>query len=100
VAVLEVCALSGSGVAELRGVIAAGLGRYSGGEAWLVEELAQVSASLRAARALVDSGDRLASPEVLCAELRGAWERFEGVERGPLVEEVLGRIYSQFCFGK
>jgi tRNA U34 5-carboxymethylaminomethyl modifying GTPase MnmE/TrmE len=39
-------------------------------------------------------------PEIVSIELRQAWGGLEAVGRGPLVEEVLDKIFARFCIGK
>ncbi len=80
--------------------------RVLGGEAaapsgHAVEELREARAALLRLRELIrDQTGALRTPELAALELRSALERVRSAELGPLTEEVLGRIFSQFCVGK
>ena len=98
----EVSAATGAGLDRLRWVLAEKLAAVcsAGPGAGGTEELTAAAAALRRAREIAASSpDELMSPELVALELREAWERLES-GRGPVVEEVLARIFSRFCVGK
>lgn len=67
----------------------------------LVDELREARAALVRLRQLIRGGAGvLRAAELVALELRSALERVRSAELGPLAEEVLGRIFSQFCVGK
>lgn len=94
-----VCAVTGTGMENLRACVAERISRAVGGGALLAtdDRAALLSALDRAAAfgPLADS-----SPELVALELRTLWEGLGRAVRGPLAETVLGRIYARFCVGK
>jgi tRNA modification GTPase len=65
------------------------------------EELREARVALVRLLGLIrDQTGALRMPELAALELRSALERVRSVQHGPLAEEVLGRIFSQFCVGK
>jgi tRNA modification GTPase len=102
-AVRRVSAATGAGLVELRRTLATQIGAATAeaGIAPASGELGSVLAALDRARELVPASDTcIAMPELVALELRDAWERLESVGRGPLAEDVLGRIMARFCVGK
>jgi tRNA modification GTPase len=99
---IRVSAATSEGLNDLRRAAIEWIGRAGAAAGGLLaRELGSVAEALRRARGLVaQSGDRLEDSELLALDLRTAWERIDGVCRGPLVEEVLGKIFSRFCIGK
>lgn len=91
------------GLSDLRRLLARRLEQAAGErtEQWFAQELQTAAAALSRARetALTNTPD-LKSPEIVALELRTAYECLEKTRRGPLVEEVLARIFSNFCVGK
>lgn len=89
---LRICAIRGHGLAELSQAISERLGLAGpttiGGPDW-----AAVAAFLHRAT-LTDS------PELVSIDLRSALDLLRNELRRPLVEDVLGFIFAQFCIGK
>ncbi len=63
-------------------------------------EFAGATAALDRARALARAGEIVSSPELVALELRLARELVADASSAPLDEEILGRIFAQFCVGK
>ena len=102
-ATAETSALSGTGLSSLRRLIAERLETLgeSSGSGLTTEHLGPTLAALHRARDLASgSDDALALPELVALELRRTWESLDWLDRGPLVEDVLGNILSRFCIGK
>jgi tRNA modification GTPase len=100
---VEVSAVSGAGLRRLRGVIAERLGGRDceQGDQLAVEQLEAAGAALRRAREVATGPDRtLALPEIVALELREARDALEWLGRGPVAEDVLGKIFARFCIGK
>jgi tRNA modification GTPase len=102
-AVVEVSAVSGVGLQRLRQVLAERLEALGGGQGagMATEQLGAVLAALGSARqAAWELHETLSAPEIVALELRRAWEALECFDRGPLVEDILGKILTRFCIGK
>lgn len=101
--VVDVSAVCGTGVDRLREVVARRLGvrPHTVPAAVGAGELRAARAALQRARALAgDDSDRLTSPELLAVELRAAHGILAEQFSRPLDEELLARIFGQFCIGK
>jgi len=102
-ATVDVSAATGAGLAGLKQVLADRLEVIAGGHGGRVplEELGAVRAALERARDIASAGGPdLANPEIVALELRSAWSQLGSAARGPVSEEVLDRIFAQFCIGK
>jgi tRNA modification GTPase len=99
-ATTKVSALAGTGIEPLRAAIAAELRQLpaSALQDGQQDSSARVVAALRAARATALHAPE--SPELVALELRAAGDGLTEFLRQPLDEEVLDRIFSQFCVGK
>jgi tRNA modification GTPase len=101
--VARVSAVSGAGLGRLREILVhrlEGLGNGEGGDLG-TEEVSALSMALGRAREVASqSQEVLMMPEIVALELRQAWEALEGFGRGPLTEDILGRILGRFCVGK
>ncbi|MHB1512137.1 MAG: tRNA uridine-5-carboxymethylaminomethyl(34) synthesis GTPase MnmE [Acidiferrobacter sp.] len=100
-----VCAPSGAGIAELRqGLRARLLGGEAdvGGEGVFTARRRHVVALERAEQALARALDhkRVGSAELVAEELRLAHEALGEVTGRMTSDELLGRIFSDFCIGK
>ena len=100
---LRVCALTGAGVGELRGAIRELAGYHDLGEGAFTARRRQLDALARA-RSHFDLGRtalaETRSGELLAEELRLA-QRALGEVTGELTsDDLLGRIFSEFCIGK
>lgn len=101
--VVNVSAVCGTGLERLREVVARRLRERPPAVPATVGagELRAARAALLRARALaVDDSDRLSSPELLAVELRAAHGILAEQLSRPLDEELLKRIFGQFCIGK
>jgi tRNA modification GTPase len=98
---VSVSAARGIGLDSLASAVARSLGRASIAGGHAADELREAFAALSRVRELIGNrtGD-LAWAELVALELRASLERVRSAELGPLAEEVLGRIFSQFCVGK
>lgn len=101
---VQVSAADASGLDALRHAMLRHLeSAQSGTTGPVLDDLPEVRAPLRRALALAEKSTRadfFSEPELVALELRTAWERIKSVERGPLVEETLSRIFTSFCVGK
>lgn len=98
---IEISAASGAGLAKLRAALISRLAQRSiDASDPLGPELATVHSALQRARDLAHSDPALAAGELVALEIRTACEHLDRIQRGPLVEDVLGRIFSAFCIGK
>jgi tRNA modification GTPase len=101
---IEISVVKEVGLPVLRAALAELLDLRAGAsDGVLSGEFSAAHAALERAEDLARDSTRseeLLSPELVALELRQAWERIEYVERGPLVETTLGRIYGLFCVGK
>lgn len=98
----RVSAATGAGLSDLRAAMdALAFGRGGGSEAGLALNVRHVAAVGRAVAA-VDRAAALADgPVELCAaELRDALDALGGVLGRVSPDDLLGRIFSQFCIGK
>ncbi|MBL8879675.1 MAG: 50S ribosome-binding GTPase [Phycisphaerales bacterium] len=98
---IEVSAATSAGLSQLRAALIAAIAQRSleHGDP-LSAELASIGAALHRAVDLAGADPALASAELVALEIRTACEQLDRVERGPLVEDILGRIFSTFCIGK
>ncbi len=102
-ATVDVSAATRAGLAGLKRVLADRLEVVAGRQGGHVplEELGPVRAGLERAREIASAGGSdLANPEIVALELRSAWAQLGSAVRGPVSEEVLDRIFAQFCIGK
>ena len=100
---VRVSAADSTGLPRLREVICRRLSDVTdaAGEQLLDQQVRAVRVALGHARALVSvSGDDLSEPELVAFELRAALAGLSGTDNGAAVEDLLGRIFSQFCVGK
>lgn len=100
-----ICAQSGAGIAELRrGIRARLLGHeaQAGGEGAFTARRRHVAALERVERALAGAlaHQRAGSAELVAEELRLAHEALGEVTGRFTSDELLGRIFSDFCIGK
>ncbi|MEW6198191.1 MAG: GTPase [Planctomycetota bacterium] len=101
--VVELSAVCGMGLEHLREVVARRLRARPPTVPTTVGtgEVRAARAALQRARALAgDDSDRLSSPELLAVELRTAHGILAEQLSRPLDEELLQRIFGQFCVGK
>lgn len=100
-ATVRISAATGAGLRELRAAIIGRLAmRSAEATSAAPVEFGLIRGALRRAVELVERDPRLASGELVALEIRSACELLDQIERGPLVEDVLGRIFSTFCIGK
>lgn len=102
-ATAQISSVSGAGLKHLRRIVAERLEMLAGGDGGVVagEQIgAAVAALTRARDATSQSNRTLAMPEIVALELRRAWQALESIGCGPVVEDVLGRIFDRFCIGK
>lgn len=100
-ATTRISCATGAGITELRAAIAAHLMQRSAASlSGLPDEFLLISAALERAIVLADNDPQLSTGELAALEIRSACGLLDRIERGPLVEEVLGRIFSTFCVGK
>ncbi len=100
---LAVSGPCGTGLTGLREALKAALDRAGGGASGpLAREVGVVVGHLERARELLAGGtsENLDDPELLAVELRGAWERLQGLGAGDATERTLDWIYGAFCLGK
>lgn len=98
---VSVSASTGEGIDALREAIARKLfaAPAEGGTALDWESLERICVALDRTAALVSvSGFTL--PELVALELRAIHDELDTVNREPLAENVLGRIFARFCIGK
>lgn len=99
--VIAVSAAHGAGLAELRKMAGELLaGRASGAGGGPDEQLAEIGRALARARAAIDGGEEIAHPELIAMELRAALAAIESLDTWQLDEQVLDRIFADFCVGK
>lgn len=97
---IQTAAKAGRGIAVLRDRLRGELARRPAaqpGAAWLADALADAVSPVARARGLAAEG---APPELLAVELRAACAALERIGAGPDSEQVLSRIFAQFCIGK
>ena len=98
---IRTSAKTGEGIAELRAAIVARLG--GGGEGEMITNLRQYSAlsgavdGLRTAAAAALAG---VPHEMVLLDLYGALGELDGLTGATGSEEILGRIFAEFCIGK
>lgn len=103
---LAVSALSGAGLAALKGAIVQRLKAGAGGQGEVQMTLnARHRTALAGARgALVSARDRAGAvrgqPELVAADLRMALDGLGEISGTISPDDVLGRIFSRFCIGK
>jgi tRNA modification GTPase len=106
--VLAVSALTGEGLAELRALLAERLshGPASEGEQLMLSArqrgaLQDADAALaRAAELAARSAATIDSAELLAVELQEALDAFAALTGAVTTEDLLGRIFANFCIGK
>ena len=98
---IRTSAKTGEGIAELRAAIVARLG--GGGEGEMITNLRQFTAltgaleGLRTGTAAVRAG---VPHEMVLLDLYGALGELDGLTGATGSEEILGRIFAEFCIGK
>jgi tRNA modification GTPase len=101
--VIRTSAATGMGLTDLRDAISrrlTGVECSTGGHL-IDDQVRAASAALARAQSLVStSPGGLAQPELVAIELRTAYESISEQGFGALVEDVLARVFSQFCVGK
>lgn len=100
---IEVSAALGIGLETLRKAIRRRLLDAAGGTHNLPadDRIREVVLALRRARSLLSPEQaELEFPELLALELRAAYEQISELGSAALVDELLGRIFCQFCIGK
>lgn len=96
---LRIVARSGTGLSDLRAGLLERLGWQSGVP--LVATRARHLQALQAAAAHLSSADGLwAAPELLAEELRQAADRLGEITGRVVADDLLGRIFADFCIGK
>lgn len=101
-ATAAVSGLDGLGVPELRAVLGAHLGRLPPAAApEHAADLHLVDAALARAAALVAQPPAGAeAPELVALELRAALGHLSQPQHRPLDEQILARVFAEFCVGK
>ena len=104
-AVLKISALTGAGIEKLEEKIFQVLTGEpgSGIDTLLITNLRHKSALEKAGRCLTDalSGTRAGlSEELLAVDLRGAWESLGEITGTTVTEDIIDRIFANFCIGK
>jgi len=101
VSVAEVSALTGQGVEDLLHLLVSlVLGEESDGDEIVVAEARHHDALLRAAESLARAQEQLAQPTLMASDLRDAVNALGEITGETVGEEILDRIFSQFCIGK
>ncbi len=98
---LRTSAKTGQGIAELREAIMARLGTAGGGE--MITNLRQFEALSACVAALETAAQavRVGTPhEMVLLDLYGALGELDALTGATNSEEILGRIFSEFCIGK
>lgn len=101
--VVNVSAVHGTGMAQLRAIVAGRLCAQPPASLMssAAGELRAAQAALQRARTLVTNREEsLTAPELLALELRAAHTILAEKLARPLDEELLDRIFAQFCIGK
>ncbi len=100
-----VSALTGTGIGELEEALVQAISGLPG-TAWesaLVSRSRHVEALRDAERALSEAADSLAqdlSPDLVAVDLRGAAEHIGRITGDNVTEEVVNRVFRDFCIGK
>lgn len=101
---IEVCALDGRGLGELRDAIARALDRSASTDRlrFGADQSARLAAAIGELDALLDLLDAGlgAKPEVLAEHLRGAVDALGAIAGRVTDEDILGRVFATFCVGK
>jgi tRNA modification GTPase len=101
ISVAEVSALTGHGVEDLLHLLVSlVLGEESDGHEIVVAEARHHDALLRAAESLARAQEQLAQPTLMASDLRDAVNGLGEITGETVGEEILDRIFSQFCIGK
>lgn len=101
--VVSTSATTDGGLSELEEAVCRLISRpaEAAGDGVEEERLRAAANALERARQLAEATrDELAQPELVALELRGACDELSDTGGGELVEELLGRVFSQFCVGK
>jgi tRNA modification GTPase len=97
---VAVSAARGEGMAELRRQIAECVCRVAMPPAVCDGTLAAATAALERARGLCEGAGVPEQLELISLEVRSAYEGLEGRPHAELVDNLLGRLFSEFCIGK
>ena len=98
---MHVSAVTGQGMEELRGRLDGLVFGGDGASSGLALNARHVRALEEAREALVRAMEAVAAgPELAALELRGALEALGSIVGRLSPDELLGRIFSQFCIGK
>ncbi|MFH1747796.1 MAG: GTPase [Planctomycetota bacterium] len=99
---LGVSAVSGAGLEDLRQAIGCLFRRQeAAADPRIGESVTAARVPVHRARALVEApGLYLATPELVAFELRSAHAELSPASSDVLVEDILGRVFSEFCVGK
>lgn len=97
---VEVSAVAGTGLAELRDRLAAAAANLDAASAWSRREMLELTAAAECCRL---AAAELAGPgrlELAAEDLRRGVSAFSRMLGDGYAEEALGRIFSRFCIGK
>lgn len=100
---VDVSAVTGLGMDALRASLAAQLDRQApvdGGASFHARENAFRACLSRARTLVADEVSGLESPELIAIELREALDQLTECVDEPLDEQILQRIFAEFCVGK
>ncbi len=100
---LRLCARSGAGLDLLRAEVRRAAGLSATGESLFSARTRHVDALQRALACAQDAQARLgerAAPELAAEDLRLAQQALGEITGAFTTEDLLGRIFSQFCIGK
>ncbi len=102
---VKVSATTGDGIAQLESAIHQSVweGRVQLSEGTLITNIRHREALARSLKALEQAQERLESsapPEIVAVDLREALEGFGEVVGEVFTEDLLDKIFSQFCIGK
>jgi tRNA modification GTPase len=97
---VRVSALSGAGLDELRREILEALGWCAGEEGTFLARARHLEALQRAAGYLAQAADRIAELELFAEELRLVQRALGEITGEVTADDLLGRIFAEFCIGK
>ncbi len=98
---VRVSAITGLGLDRLREVLPAALAAAMPIDAGdIVTDVPALAAALERAQRQARADSALAAPELLAHELRAALRTVRSAAQPALADELLGRIFTQFCIGK